>query len=342
MQTHKYQFPLKNKAVSNPVLTARVLENELNDSPDCLGAWCLFPSDSKILDHAAFEQDGNFCVLNLYTYTKLWENAEKDLRACVEENLHKTDRALALDGDVVYLGRTGNIPNTLYHITDRENLDVIREKGLVPNIGPNNYKNMDAYVNLTSEKDLHVWLSVLKNIKTPVILEIDAGLCGAVETGRVFEDREYANGTYAEYRTQKAISPSAIQEADLALSASLRQDLVDQLAEHIIYRNTDDPLEVQETNTYAERLTRMGLIPKEAYDALMSETALVDIKPTEPGNDDQIPEGPPWNEEKTGLAEDEEWRPVKPGESPWDEDYEDNFIKNIETMSKQNSIENEA
>ena len=113
MQTYRYRFEASGSEQEIPHL-ARSLEDRLTNSPDCLMAYCIFPTDSDILDHVTIDLDEqkNVKAIDLYTYTKLWENAEEDFKDCVQENLNElTDGNITLTGTVQDLGKDGKIPD---------------------------------------------------------------------------------------------------------------------------------------------------------------------------------------------------------------------------------------
>lgn len=109
---YKYQFPASGKAADAPTFAASRLEQHLNEGCDCLGAYCMFDTDSKTLDHVSFDVDkeGNITAVNVHTYTELWEGNDSYFRDCVETNLAKVTDAIKINGDVKALGL--EIPNT--------------------------------------------------------------------------------------------------------------------------------------------------------------------------------------------------------------------------------------
>ena len=55
MQTYKYHLPVKGSKDTIPVFTASMLKDELVDGSDCLMAYCIFPTDSAIVDYVNFD-----------------------------------------------------------------------------------------------------------------------------------------------------------------------------------------------------------------------------------------------------------------------------------------------
>lgn len=104
--SYKYQFPTFGKADDDPTFIATKLEKHLNEGYDCLGAYCMFDTHSKTLDHVSFDVDkaGNVTAINIHTYTKLWEGNDSYFRDCVETNLAKVTDVIKIEGDVKELG----------------------------------------------------------------------------------------------------------------------------------------------------------------------------------------------------------------------------------------------
>ena len=138
------------------------------------------------------------------------------------------------------------------------------KEGLVPATGRNNYKSMEDYVYLSSEKDLAPWLSILKHVDDPVIIEVDAKQLTGIEQGRVFTtDREFTPHGYSEYRTQNVIPPSALMAKDLGRNDEFSQRLCDNMLEQLNCVNPDNRQEWQEVMTGMDRLEQMGVISSE-------------------------------------------------------------------------------
>lgn len=321
LQTYKYQFPASGSFESEADMKGytAALEENLKASSDCLMAYCMFPTDSDILDHISFEKNENneITAVNLHTYTELWEGMEDDLKDCLSTNLSNAgsdyfedDRTVVnLEGDVQKLGREGEVPGTLYHIAERNSLDIIMKEGLVPAAGKNSYKSMDNYVYLASEKDLVPWLAILKHKEEPVILKVETQNI-ELEQGRVFSDRDYVDGKkYSEYRTKDVIPPSAISvmEPDRELSDRLVQTelLVRGVAQVKIAESSNLPMnERDEAYKGVERLKDMGFMDEEMYGALIQARE----KSIESETKNEIPaadiedEGLPWDEDDFGRA----------------------------------------
>ena len=269
MQTYKYRFPAYGSLVSEQDAQnfTLALESRMKDSENCLGAWAMFPSDSAILDHITIDTDENYSVraINLYTYTQLWEGREDDLKACVEENskdvfieddFSEYDIGAFVEGPVEFLGKEGDIPKTLYHIAERKDIATIIEKGLIPDTGSNNYKDMEDHVYLSSEKDLAPWLAVLKHNEDPVILEVNTEDLAGIEPGRMFKDRAFVPDGYSEYRATETIPASAIKEADLTgefcTKLQRKMNQMSQLA--------SSKSDIAEVTTGMNRLNNMGIL----------------------------------------------------------------------------------
>lgn len=323
IQTYKYQFPASGQGNDAPTFTARMLEMKLKNGPDCLMSYCMFPTDSDILDQVTFDtnEKGNITALNLHTYTQLWDGMENDLRECVESNLaevmeenHKA-HGIKIEGDVKALGREGEIPTTLYHIADRKDLDNIMKEGLIPATGDNNYKNMEDKVYLTTQKDLAPWLAILKHKDNPVILEINTAGLNTIETGRVFNDRDFTQGVYTEYYTKEAIPASSISEVKLdkdydRFSTEIRDRMVNML------KAAETINEFDEVMTGLNRLKNMGIASETDGQAIIEEHEK-NNKIT--GNTmDTEDEGLPWDEEDEELP----WDKSDAGQNSneeWDE-----------------------
>lgn len=309
--TYKYQFPASGKASDMPAFAASKLEGHLNEGYDCLGAYCMFDTHSKTLDHVSFDVDntGNVTTVNIHTYTELWEGNEKDFRDCVETNLAKVTDAIKIDGDVKVLGIEGTCPETLYHITEEKNLDDIMEKGLVPMTGKNNYKNMEDYVYLASEQDIAPWLSILKNVEKPVIIEVNTSGLTGIEQGRVFTtDRSFTPQGYGEYRTQDIIPPSALTVKQFSRDDDFGRKLCDDMARQLENVQSENKQEWQEVMTGIERLEQMGIITDQ------KKTDMLDTHKN-PGHEAAG--------EKTAMDEDEglPWDKNDNGRTPaWDDE----------------------
>lgn len=230
MQTYKYRFPATGRLNMEYADAARKLENNLKDSPDCLMAWCIFPSDSAILDRVTFDLEDDYPfglkAVNLYTYTQPFEGTEDDFRSCVAENLREIIPDAELGNGMECMGREGKTPDTLYHIAERKDLEAIMEKGIAPGLGKNSYKNYENYVYLSDEKGLAPWLSILPHLEDPVIVKVNAQAAAGIEQGRVYDDREYVDGgLYTEYRTTRAIPAQALSLMDAGMDRELLDNL---------------------------------------------------------------------------------------------------------------------
>ena len=299
MKVYRYELPFNGphslSSASLQILRDHLEEN-LKDGPDCLMAWCIFPPDGEVVEKAAIDmretEDGIAGSIVLTTYSKLYHGCEKELLDCVAENLktaaeetaNRTGEpiSLKLDGGVLSLGLTGDMPDTLYHITEASRLPDIKRQGLVPGNGRNHYKDMDAHTYLCEEKDLAAWLCVLPHVKNPVILKIDAASLDSIESGRFFNDRDAFPEGYGEYRTGDPIPPSAVAEVNLAAEPDLRERLSADLRRAV--RTGKDSAEVA---AGLARFANMGL--KDLYNTYTRE-----------------PEKAPG------------WEPLK-GPSPWDD-----------------------
>ena len=311
IQTYKYQFPASGQG-NAPTFTATMLENKLKNGPDCLMAYCIFPTDSDILDQVTIDTDekGNVTALNLHTYTQLWDGMENDLKDCVESNLaavmeenYKARDCVKIEGDVKALGRDGDIPTTLYHIAEKKDLDNIMKEGLIPAIGDNNYKNTEDMVYLTTERDIAPWLAVLKHKDNPTILEIDTTGISGIETGRVFNDRDFTQGVYTEYRTTEVIPASAISEVEInkeheQFSERLRGRMLDML------EASEANDEFNEVVTGLNRLKAMGIAQETDGQQIIEERAANNKTMTVNTEED---EGLPWDENDNGKNPEEEW-----------------------------------
>lgn len=266
MQTYRYRFPASGKADELPESAASMLAGELTDSPDCLMAECIFPSDSNIVDHVEFETKGNdVAAVNLYTYTEMWEDipgsGQSNIQAltdAVKYNLEKVTDAVTITGDGEAMGREGGIPKTLYHITDRKNMAAIEQEGLVPDSGKNSWKVSEDCVYLCDGQNIAPWLGILKGIDDPVVLEIDTDGLSGIETGRVFEDRSYVDGTYSEYRTTEQIPAAAVTKIDFGRGHEELGKLIrDQIEGYMARAAKDDGL--SEVQTGMQRLEQLGI-----------------------------------------------------------------------------------
>lgn len=120
-------------------------------------------------------------------------------------------------GPLNVLGREGEMPDKLYHITDKDGAEKIKEEGLYPTQGKNSYKNYEDFVYLTDLEQLPVWMGILKEPDDAVILEVDPVSLKNLERGRTFYDREYTK-PFSEYRTREPISAACIKKAEFSVS----------------------------------------------------------------------------------------------------------------------------
>lgn len=312
MQTYKYRFKTSGSIDDTSTFFISMLENKLKDGPDCLMAYCIFPTDSDILDHVSIDMDKekNIKAINLHTYTELWTGMESDLRNCVEENLAAITPNIKIEDDVEALGREGKVPKILYHIADKKDLDSIMKKGLIPGQGNNGYKSDEDYVYLASEKDLASWLSVLKNVDDPVILKIDTDSMAdsqEIEMGRMFHDRSFIPEGYTEYRTTKTVPASAIKEVDFKKG---NDELSKKLEIDMIYQLTDvrSDNEFNEVTTGMNRLVDLGIMHKDVVNTMITayrEEYMSESKVSESEKPDIEDDGPPWDEDDFTKAIDE-------------------------------------
>ena len=316
MQTFKYKFPAVGHMENTPTIMASMLQEELANSSECLMSYCIFPTDSDILDKVTIDTDnnGNIRAINLHTYTELWDDCEDEFTNCVKENLVKIAPDIMIEGNAEALGREGSIPAALYHIAERNDLEDIMTNGLIPGTGSNNYKDMEDHVYLADEKDLAPWLAVLKHKNNPVILEINTGGLKGIETGRMFKDRDYIPGGYGEYRTLENIPAAAIKEADLnnGLGDVIRSQMTEQ------FNNISSENDRAEVMTGLNRLQLMGVIDTDYIDKL---TAINDMKHNCSNTAISVEddEGLPWAEADEEL--------------PWAKEVKDDFTKAINAMS---------
>lgn len=220
MNTYKYHIPVSGKVDEQPTFTVSELENRLKTSPDCIGTYCIFPSDSAILDHVSVElSETDVTAINIHTYTKVYDGMENELTDCVRENLneiakkHKTP-AIEIAGEIQFEGMEGKIPDKLYRISQEKHTDSILKDGLIPQTGDRGYKSNQKYVYLMEAVDIPAWMSVLPNLDDPVIFEIDTDGLDGITPGRYFTDRSYVKG-YGEYRMENPIPPDHIRKIEL-------------------------------------------------------------------------------------------------------------------------------
>lgn len=291
MNTYKYQFSASGKVDEQYTFTTTLLENKLKDGYDCLAAYGIFPSDSDILDHVSIDTNHNeITAINLHTYTELYEGMENDLKDCVQENLnaiteeHDLDitDAIKIGSDVRALGLQDNIPETLYRISQKKNLNSILENGLIPQQGKNGYKSHEDYVYLMEKCDIPAWMAVLPNLDDPVILEIDTTNLEGIEPGRHFTDRDFVmpNG-YGEYRTKNVIPASNIKQIEL--TEEVKIELLTAMKEQLDRAKGNDRIEAARG---IDRLSTMGIWLHDYPD-------LGTIKP-------KTEEGLPWDDKEQG------------------------------------------
>lgn len=344
MQTYKYHLPVKGSKDTIPVFTASMLKDELIDGSDCLMAYCIFPTDSAIVDYVDFDIDKeDITAINLHTYTQLWEGMESDLKDCLQTNLAKIAPNLVITGDIEALGLEGSIPDVLYHITERGRLSDIMKEGLTPDIGRNNYKNMEKQVSLTDKKDVAPWLCILKHLDDPVILEVDTRDVTSIETGRVFKDRSYVPEGYGEYRSKDIIPVSAVSQIALGEN-QFTKDLKAAVIKQVECSKTAD--EFEEVKTGMKRLEYLGLMNESEVQEQIAKHADTIISSSDKTSKEQsstwvIRNGVPVKvkaadqktEPEEGLPWDKEELPWKePEKQPQADEPEDDFTKAVRQM----------
>lgn len=278
MQIYRYRFPASGKTSGMPESAASMLAEELTDSPDCLMAECIFPSDSCIVDHVGFETKGSdVTAVNLYTYTEMWEDipgsGQSNMQALTDAmkcNLEKVTGAVTITGEGEAMGREGSVPKTLYHITDRTKMTAIEREGLVPDSGKNSWKTSEDCVYLCDERNVAPWLGILKGIDNPVVLEIDTGDLSGIETGRVFEDRFYLNDVYSEYRTTEPVPVTAITEIDFGKDHEELGRMIREQVEGYAARATKDD-GLSEVQISMQRLELLGIKENELNEDMAHE-----------------------------------------------------------------------
>lgn len=320
MQTYKYVINARTGAVSTEQLddVKERLGQKLINSPDCLMAYAMFPTDGDILEHVDMNMEsGSLESISINTYSKLWEGREDDLFDCVAANLSEIQKEqpelpiielpeyTGIDR-VKFLGREGKIPDKLYHIVEAENLEEIYRDGIIPGAGKNTYKDTENHIYLTDAKDLPAWLSVLPNLKEPVILEVDTGTL-KVEYGRHYSDRDFIPNGYGEYRTAEYIPTEDIREADLGqghneLATHIWGGVLDQL-DNV---DPDNAFEFSQVSNGLDRLVYMGLMKEEQVQA-MKASHIADVQNVGVDLSAQGDEAP-WDENDNGKT------PVKDGE----------------------------
>lgn len=267
MRTFHYEIPLSGELPTSTTGMSDFtyyLENGLKDGPDCLMAYCIFPSDSDVLESVSLKgKNGQFTSLSLFTYTKLYEGSENDLKNCVAENLAMASEEaclktpVAVNGEVLDHGLTGENPKILYHITEADRLPDIEKNGLIPGNGSNHYKDMEDHIYLCKGVDIAPWLCALPHLEHPVILKIETKDIPGLEPGRFFTDRSYITDGYGEYRTKSIIPASAIQKVDLT-DAPLLSDAIHAQMEEICTLALDK-ISRNEVARGLSRLSELGL-----------------------------------------------------------------------------------
>lgn len=342
-QTYGYRFPASG--VVENADQAELLSGLLDSSPSCLGAYAMFPSDSAVLESVDFEMEGSeypkrLKAVNMHTFVPAYDGSENDLMDCMAENLGEILPNARLTEPVQAVGKEGGVPETLYHITEKASLDSIMKDGLVPSNGNNAYKDHDDHVYLASANDLAPWMAVLPNMEDPVILKVDAKGLTDIEQGRVFNDREYVDGVYSEYRTAEKISADRLSmlspenEADKAVCEDMCAKMMQQMTRNNQIEDTtmSASFTADEPFIGAKRLHDMGYLDDERYSVVTECLSQMDGYDMPPGVEKLV----------TEMRENGELADNGPVELPWDEpeneakaEEDDDFTKAVEQLSGQ-------
>ena len=122
---------------------------------------------------------------------------------------------ITAQGPMDVLGREGDVPSKLYHITDKEKSGKILKEGLIPEQGANSYRTDEDFIYLTDMEQLPIWMGILQEPEDIVLLEVDPAGVKGLDRGRTFDDREYADA-FSEYRTREPVPAGYVKEAELS------------------------------------------------------------------------------------------------------------------------------
>lgn len=227
---YEYQFSVNGK-IENP----KKLESFINELQFVMEHSLYNMSSSKDCVFADIdletESNGNIYAITLHTYQEKFgvrgkyikqKNLDpKDLsgfmKKCLEyvsSKILTPNEPVKINDNVRYIGMKGEIPNTLYHITEYKNIDSILTNGLIPDRGKNNFSNSAKRIFLTDYEDICPWLCVLE-MKEPIILEVNTKNISKLKTGRVYNDRKYVD-YFGEYCTTKPIPTEGIKCAEFS------------------------------------------------------------------------------------------------------------------------------
>lgn len=177
------------------------------------------------VDYVTFNMDEQNIVtgINIYARKKIGDKVQfkTDIDKCIRSINYIDDEQEYTDyikttGPVKELGIKEDVPKTLYHITEKANMESILEEGLLPKTGMNTAEVSGApdYVFLAEEKDIAPWLAVLDELNEPVIFKVDTeGL--DIRPGWFRKNREYIPHGFNEFCTTKPIPVSQITEMEL-------------------------------------------------------------------------------------------------------------------------------
>ena len=201
------------------------------------------PSWQFLTEFVTLEEDK--CVTGITIHTnmemnpKYYKSASENIGNAADQAWydisHDENWEIEAYGDIDILGREGSLPKKLYHITNKNHVDDILKKGLVPEQGENSYKNYENFVYLTDIENLPVWMGIIQNADDAVLLEIDSQNISQIERGRTYLDREYVD-SFSEYRTKESIPVKNIKMA--VLSENERQQLYETLQQYLA--NSDE------------------------------------------------------------------------------------------------------
>lgn len=301
MRTRRYSFKASG-TIQNAEKAAGIMKNNLNKGPESItqhlyGGYFKVPEQDRVDKIEFMTKDGELSSIEISTYEWLQKNKKEQITEAVKMAAAKTGENIHIDSNMKYIATDENLPEYLYHITEKKQLDSIMEKGLNPKRGHNDWKSKKRCTYFAEAEYIVPWLGILGNVEEPVILEVKTEKIPGIEQGRIWNDRGYVPGNiYSEHRTTEIVPPDALRvlSPKEIKNLGVARRAVSQLAHLPDSESTFKESEKFEVTRSLTRLKDMGVITKqediELKDVLMEMTE----NENNTSSTENVP--PPWEE----------------------------------------------